>query len=831
MKQLLLVISCLFIALTYQGQTEIWGMTSEGGEHNGGVIFKTDASGNNLSVQHDFYMVGCSSPIYSSMMQASDGMLYGMTRLGGLNDFGLIFQYDPITTTYTQKFSFNSTNGAFPYGSLIQASNGKLYGMAYDGGTNLQGVLFEFDPVTNGYAVKFNFDGAANGANPMGNLMQASDGKLYGLTYYGGANNVGTLFCYNPGTGITTKKIDLNMTDGYKPSGSLIQGTDGKLYGLTREGGTNNYGTIFQYDPATNTYTKKIDFTGTSNGSMPSAHLFQASDGKMYGMTTYGGSNNYGTIFQYDPATNTFLKKFDFGGTFSGSTPMGGLVQAPDGMLYGMTSEGSTSLGGILFQYNPVTSAYNVKNDFQIDEDGRIPSGTLTLALDGKLYGMTTNGGINTKGVVFQYDQLTGVSTKKVDFYSAPQGRTPSGSLIKTADDKLYGLTSAGGTFGMGTLFQFDRATNTYTKKFEFDGTTNGKSPVGNLTKAADGKLYGMTSDGGNFYMGVLFQYDPVNNSYTKKIDFNGGNGRFPLGSLISATDGNLYGLTQFGGNYDFGVLFRYNVGSGTITNLFEFSIATGRYPQSSLLQASDGKLYGTTYNGGINGVGNIFQYDFVTGIFNVKYEFDASLNGAYSRSALIQANDGKLYGTTEQGGATYDGVLFQYDIVTDSYSKKFDFTSAVSGSSPISTLLQASDGNLYGMTQSGGTNNNGVLYQYNIITSSFTKKADFNRQNGKKPDYTALIEIDAIVGIKENSSTYSNLKLYPNPNNGSFTIDIKTKSQIAITNTLGEVVFNQFLEPGKQILNIQNKTNGIYFVTVTDSNGLSATKKVVLNR
>lgn len=831
MKQLLLVIGCLFIALTQNAQTELWGMTSEGGEHNGGIIFKADESGNNLSVQHDFYMVGCSSPLYSSMMQASDGMLYGMTRLGGLNDFGLIFQYNPITTTYTQKFSFNSNNGAFPYGSLIQASNGKLYGMANDGGTNFQGVLFEFDPVTNGYAVKFNFDGAATGGNPMGNLMQASDGKLYGLTYYGGANNVGTLFCYDPVTGITTKKIDLTVTDGSKPSGSLIQGTDGKLYGLTREGGTNNYGTIFQYDPATNTYIKKIDFMGASNGSMPSAHLFQTSDGKMYGMTPYGGTYNYGTIFQYDPATNIFFKKFDFGGTLTGTIPMGGLVQAPDGMLYGMTSNNNTSGGGTLFQLNPGTSAFIVKNNFQVYEDGVRPDGTLTLALDGKLYGMTTYGGTSTKGVVFQYDQLTGISTKKVDFYSAPQGRTPSGSLTKTADEKLYGLTSAGGTFGMGTLFQFDRATNTYTKKFEFDGTTNGKSPVGNLTEAADGKLYGMTSDGGNFYMGVLFQYDPINNSYTKKIDFNSGNGSFPLGSLISATDGNLYGLTQFGGNYDFGVLFRYNVGSGTITNLFEFSIATGRYPQSSLLQASDGKLYGTTYNGGINGAGNIFQYDFVTGIFNTKYEFDASLNGAYPRSALIQANDGKLYGTTEQGGATYDGVLFQYDIVTDTYVKKFDFTNAASGSSPVSTLLQASDGNLYGMTQSGGTNNNGVLYQYNIITSSFTKKADFNRQNGKKPDYTALIEIDAIVGIKEKSNTYKDFKLYPNPNNGSFTVDIKTKSQIAIANTLGEVVFNQSLEPGKQTLNIQNQTSGIYIVKVTDTNGLSTTKKVVVNR
>ena len=444
---------------------------------------------------------------------------------------------------------------------------------------------------------------------------------------------------------------------------------------------------------------------------------------------------------------------------------------------------------------------------------------------------MTEFGGVSTKGVVYQYDPTTEVTTKKVDFYSSPLGRTPTGSLIKTTNGNLYGLTSAGGSLGMGTIFQFDHLTNTYTKKIEFDGIAKGKNPNGNLTLASDGMLYGMTSEGGNFDMGVLFKYDPITNTYTKKIDFNSANGRAPMGALISATDGNLYGLTQGGGAYDFGLLFKYNVGSGTITNLYDFySVVSGNSPIGSLVQASDGKLYGTTMYGA-GGGGTIFQYDIGTNAFNVKHYFVNSLDGDFAGGTLVQANDGKLYGTTKRGGVNDDGVLFQFDISTDTYIKKFDFTLATTGSMPVGSLLKASDGNLYGMAQYGGTYYDGTLFQYNPTISTFLKKMDFNGVNGKTPLYNALIEVDALIGLKENNNSYNEVSLYPNPNNGKFTIDLKTKSDVVITNTLGEIVFNQSLEIGKQNLSIQSKADGIYFVKVTDDKGLSSTKKIVVQK
>ena len=145
--------------------------------------------------------------------------------------------------------------------------------------------------------------------------------------------------------------------------------------------------------------------------------------------------------------------------------------------------------------------------------------------------------------------------------------------------------------------------------------------------------------------------------------------------------------------------------------------------------------------------------------------------------------------------------------------------------------MLKASDGNLYGMTQNGGTNYNGILYQYNTTTSTFIKKADFNGANGKKPHYSVLLEVDAMIGIKENGNIYDDLSLYPNPNNGSFTIDLKNKSQVIITNTLGETVLNQSMETGNQNLDIQSQSNGIYFIKITDAKGFSTTKKIVVQK
>jgi uncharacterized repeat protein (TIGR03803 family) len=156
----------------------------------------------------------------------------------------LFFSYNPSSSTYTKLKNFGGTDGANPYGNLVQATNGKLYGVTYGGGNNNSGVIFSFDPSSSTYSKLMDF-GGANGAYPYGGLVQASDGKLYGMTNGGGSNSYGVIFSYNPSTSTYIKLMDFGGANGARPNGNLMQANDGKLYGLTTIGGKymyyNNY--------------------------------------------------------------------------------------------------------------------------------------------------------------------------------------------------------------------------------------------------------------------------------------------------------------------------------------------------------------------------------------------------------------------------------------------------------------------------------------------------------------------------------------------------------------------------------------------------------------
>src|SRR6056297_841469 len=163
MKKLLLFLLILITStLTTYAQKELWGLTYQGGEYNAGTIFNTYQDGSNHQIVHELFKYTGRNPRYAKLCEADNGRFYGMTRSGGSNDNGVLFEFDPVTGTYTNKFDFDgASKGRNPYGSLMQASNGKLYGMTRNGGSNGYGVLFEFDPATGTYTKKLDFDGRA----------------------------------------------------------------------------------------------------------------------------------------------------------------------------------------------------------------------------------------------------------------------------------------------------------------------------------------------------------------------------------------------------------------------------------------------------------------------------------------------------------------------------------------------------------------------------------------------------------------------------------------------------------------------------------------------
>jgi len=351
--------------------------------------------------------------------------------------------------------------------------------------------------------------------------------ELWGMTSKGGAYDMGVLFKYNPTTSTYTKVLDFNELTGSNPCGSLLEASNGKIYGMTEKGGIFNSGVLFEYEPATLTYTKKVDFSWNINGSNPKGSLIEASNGKFYGMTLSGGSNWDGVLFEYDPATSTITKKVDFNDTINGRCPYGSLIEAAKGKLYGMTSGGGVS-NGTIFEYDIATSTCTKKLDFEESITGFRPNGSLILASNGKLYGMASYGSVNYGGTLFEYDPATSSFTKKHDFNIALEGQRPMGSLIEATNENLYGMTLSGGVNAIGVIFEYDPTTSTYIKKFDFTETSNGKYPRGTLLEATNGKLYGMTIEGGVNDLGVIFEYDPASSTYSKKLDFNGVNGSKP---------------------------------------------------------------------------------------------------------------------------------------------------------------------------------------------------------------------------------------------------------------------------------------------------------------
>jgi uncharacterized repeat protein (TIGR03803 family) len=334
----------------------------------------------------------------NALLQANDGNLYGVTYGGGANGAGTVFTITPAGVE-TVLWSFGSgSDGQNPYGRLIQAADGNFYGTTHSGGANNMGTVFEITPA-GVETLLWSFGTGADGKYPYGGLVQATDGNFYGTTEGGGTHSRGAVFKITPSRVETVLWSFGSGTDGQVPWGGLIQAVDGDFYGTTGIGGTSNAGTVFKITPA-GVETVLWSFGSGSDGQLPYGSLLQASDGNFYGMANEGGTSNVGTVFKVTPAgVETVL--WSFGSGTDGQLPFGGgLIEGTDGNFYGLTSTGGTNNSGTVFQITPM-GAETVLWSFGNSGDGQNPYGSLLLGKNGFLYGLA-NGGATGHGVVFQ---------------------------------------------------------------------------------------------------------------------------------------------------------------------------------------------------------------------------------------------------------------------------------------------------------------------------------------------------------------------------------------------------------------------------------------------
>jgi len=759
------IVTLIILGNSSFAQEGMWGMTSAGGRDGLGVIYKTDADGTNPTVKMEFTSeTPGAGPLYTTMC-LSNGKFYGLTYQGGSHNRGVLFEFDPINSKYNRLVSFNGTNGAFPWGSLIEAPNGKLYGMTSNGGNSNDGVIFEFNPLTNVLTKKFDFD-SSHGSLPFGTFTLSPKGTLLGMTYRGGEQDRGVIFEFDFTSNEYTKRHEFSILTGAYPKGDLLLAKNGIFYGLTYGGGATGRGVLFQFDLSTNIYTSLIEFGG-DYGESPEGSLIQASNGKLYGNTQTGGATGNGVLFEFDPTSGIILRKYDY--TFAtGYNAVGKLVESQSGKLLGIARSGGGMGGGVIYEFDLLSNIYIPKIEFGSTDGGNSSAG-LALHSNGKYYGLTAYGGSEKVGVIFEYQYSSNSYKKLLDFNAIANGGGPRGKLVQALNGKLYGMTPVGGKFGFGVIFEFDMPTEQFKKKIDFDGL-NGQAPNGGFILASNGKLYGLTRAAQSYY-GTLIEYNPDTNHVEVKHFFDGQRtGAGPNANLIQAESGKLYGMTRQGGVYNRGVIFEYNLQSNLLEKLYDFNPADeGNSPMASLAELN-GILYGTTIGGGTNNLGIIFSFNPVSKNYQKLHDFDLN-TGFYPTSTLTLYN-GKFYGTTFNNPR-----LFEFNPSNNQVNNKLEYN-GTNGIEFGGDLFLAPNGKLYGTSQGGGTNGLGTLFEYNPVNNTLQKKAEFNGLTGAFPVDQPLIYVNARQDQSISFAPISTKTLGDPP----FTITATASSQLPVS-------------------------------------------------
>jgi uncharacterized repeat protein (TIGR03803 family) len=653
----------------YNGK--LYGMMRGAGPNSTGIIYEYDPAANTYTTKAELYTISKYCSFYNiGTLVAWNNKLYGLViELGELNEVGILIEFDPATGSLVKKYEFKNATGAYPSTSLTRYNN-KLYGCTLYGGAHNTGVLYSFDLATDLYTKLADLNSSI-GIDPYGKLAVFNN-RLYGTAREGGFNNAGTVFEFNLATNVLAKKADFGKLGEVEQPGGLTL-LNNKLYGGAL-GGAYKKGIVFEYAPDANTLLKKIDLNSL-NGSYMSGN-FTVYNNKLYGLTVAGGSADDGVLFEYDPVYNTYAKKVIF------SKPMGanpnGSLTVLNNRMYSITSRGGAEDKGVLFEYNPGINGYSKKIELG-KNNGFTPNGKLTY-FNGKLYGTTSLGGDNKEGVIYSYDLATHTYAIRHHFKMATGKTFVYGGMV-LHNNKFYGVTSSGGDDKAGVLYEFDPSTDIYTVMHMFSG--EGKYP-GAVPVVYNNKLYGTTQGAQDYLDGVLYEYDLATGTYTEKVKFGGSAGRKPAAGL-TVYNNRLYGTTSEGGAYNGGTLFEYVPAGNVFVKRRDFSSATGYKPYSTMVVYNN-MLYGTTSRGGAGEyTGTVFAYDPANNLLKKKHDFLSTQ--AHQPTSTLAVLNKKLYGMTSAIGSY--GILFEQDPVLDVFQVKTEFNS-YNGRSPGNEGLTA---------------------------------------------------------------------------------------------------------------------------------------------
>ena len=343
--------------------------------------------------------------------------------------------------------------------------------------------------------------------------------------------------------------LGTNTGDPVNPGwmGLFAQGRDGNLYSTSQSGGAfvggHQYGTVFRLTPSGAMQVLR-SFDLSVIGGLPNSGLTLATDGNLYGTTPTGGAVGYGTLFKIT-TTGTVTVMHNFNGNTEGTTANAPPIQGKDGNFYGTTGNGGT-ITGTVYKMTPA-GVYKVL--FSFDGNVRYPQ-AITLGNDGNFYGTYLGGTLtNVNGGIFKITPAGKLTV--LHRFTDTDGKNPMGAIIQATDGNFYGTARAGGTGGQGVVYKMTPA-GVLTVLHNFANDTHGLAPFAGLVQATDGKFYGVTTSNPGKSSGVLYQITSTG-TYNDLVFFSNVAGNFrgtnPQVSLVQHTNGTLFGDTLGGGN------------------------------------------------------------------------------------------------------------------------------------------------------------------------------------------------------------------------------------------------------------------------------------------
>lgn len=738
--------------------------------------------------------------------------------------------------------------------NMVISDGTYLYGTRYDGGLNGNGWIYRVKLNGTDYEVIHYFEDNLDGAKPTGNLV-ISGSTLYGITNFGGTQNVGVVFKVDTDGQKYSKLLDFTPSFGAIPYGSVSIYQD-YLYVVARQGDT-----VFRIKTDGSDFKNLINFNG-SNGQNPTGQLVILND-TIYGVTARGGENDLGVIYRVKTDGTEFKRLFDFNNT-SGGNAWGGLL-LHNSVLYGTTTQGGPNSVGTLFSIDYSGTDFQIHHNF--DGSAYYPSGSLIIS-GSDLVGMSANGGWGGNGTIYKFNLANNLFSVLYNFEPIntvfPNGRNPWGTLNEI-DNKLFAHIP-GGQFGYGVIFSIANDGSEFTKISEFQSTNNGYNPKGELI-FDDVYAYGVTQDGGEFNRGVIYRIDTVTLAYNVIFNFNGDNGAHPETSLVLMNN-ILWGTTLMGGQENSGVLFKLDKLGDNYSIIRSFYGESGSFPSGKII-FDDNTIYGNLQAGGAENKGAIFSFDIETETYDIVIDFSTTevlnprgnlvklqdrlygmcLGGVgdgiifsvktdgtlFQKLLNVESTLGGRYGnyitnigdtlfiSTRQGGQSDLGVIFRMTTDGQNFKKLIDFEYSI-GAVPVGPIIVI-DGDLYGMTELGGPNDSGTAFKINSDGTGFEYLFEIRNDSesgkmklNKKTTSSGTTITEGYLSLLSNS-IYGTLNSVQGEIRNGRIIRYKITKDNIITSTQLNESLSLYPNPSNGLINIEGRNKTVS--RVLNANGV----------